>query len=93
MLRDADGTLHLVEINPRFPAWIYLSHGVGRNLPNALLALMDGAGADRLSLAPPRPGTTFIRHARETIVTLADIANLSLNGSTLAPLAPDVRAA
>ncbi|MEI6225504.1 MAG: carbamoyl-phosphate-synthetase [Deltaproteobacteria bacterium] len=26
MLRDASGTLHLIEINPRFPAWIYLSH-------------------------------------------------------------------
>ncbi|MCM8594098.1 ATP-grasp domain-containing protein [Accumulibacter sp.] len=83
MLRDESGTLHLIEINPRFPAWIYLSHGVGRNLPAALLALLHGTKPERLPLAPPRPGTTFIRHARETIVPIVDIANLTLTGSTL----------
>lgn len=82
MLRDAAGTLHLIEINPRFPAWIYLSHGVGRNLPAALLALLNGAQPERLPLAPPRPGTSFIRHARETIVAMGDIANLASLGST-----------
>jgi carbamoyl-phosphate synthase large subunit len=83
MLRDDTGTLHLIEINPRFPAWIYLSHGVGRNLPAALLSLMQGTQPERLHLAPPRPGTTFIRHAQETIVALADIANLTITGSTV----------
>ena len=39
--------------------------------------------AEHLPLAPPRPGTTVIRHARETIVPLADIANLTMNGNTL----------
>ncbi len=86
MLRDEDGTLHLIEINPRFPAWIYLTHGVGRNLPAALLALMQGERPERLDLAPPRPGTTFIRYAQEAIVTLDDIANLTVNGRT--PHAP-----
>lgn len=88
MLRDGAGDLHLIEINPRFPAWIYLSHGVGRNLPAALLALLQGVRAERLALAPPRPGTTFIRHAEETIVTMADIAHLTLSGST--PATPSV---
>ena len=83
MLRDADGTLHLIEINPRFPAWIYLSHGVGRNLPAALLALMQGVAADDLPLAAPRPGVTFIRHARELIVQIEDIISVSMNGVTL----------
>jgi carbamoyl-phosphate synthase large subunit len=88
MLRDETNTLHLIEINPRFPAWIYLSHGVGRNLPAALLALMQGVKPERLSLAPPRPGTTFIRHAQETIVALADIAHLTLSGSTVHATTP-----
>jgi carbamoyl-phosphate synthase large subunit len=82
MLRDAEGTLHLIEINPRFPAWIYLSHGVGRNLPAALLALMDGVGRDELPLAAPRPGVTFIRHARELIVPMEDIVRVGMWGST-----------
>jgi carbamoyl-phosphate synthase large subunit len=83
----------LIEINPRFPAWIYLSHGVGRNLPAALLSLMTGVQADRLPFAAPKPGTTFIRHARETIVPLADIARLTLSGSTLLTTEPASRAA
>ncbi|WP_240991603.1 ATP-grasp domain-containing protein [endosymbiont of Tevnia jerichonana] len=42
VLRDANGRYCLVEINPRFPAWIYLSHGVGRNLPRLLVDLING---------------------------------------------------
>jgi carbamoyl-phosphate synthase large subunit len=83
MLRDEAGGLHLIEINPRFPAWIYLSHGAGRNLPAALLGLMQGEEPDALDLAPVRPGITFIRHARETIVELGDIISLAMNGSTV----------
>jgi len=93
MLRDEAGTLHLIEINPRFPAWIYLSHGVGRNLPAALLSLIAGVQADRLMLAAPKPGTTFIRHARETIVPLADIVRLTLSGSTVHDIEPTACAA
>lgn len=88
MLRDAAGSLQLIEINPRFPAWVYLSHGVGRNLPAALLALMNGLPPAQLDLAPPRPGTSFIRHAQETIVGLDEIATLTASGSTLRPCAP-----
>jgi carbamoyl-phosphate synthase large subunit len=85
MLRDANGTLHLIEINPRFPAWIYLSHGVGRNLPAALLALMRGTAVADLALAAPQPGVSFIRHARELIVPMADIVNVTLYGTTHRP--------
>lgn len=88
MLRDETGTLHLIEINPRFPAWIYLSHGAGRNLPAALLQLMQGAPPEKLPLAPVRPGITFIRHARETIVELDEIVNLTLTGGTASDVAP-----
>ncbi len=83
MLRDAAGTLHLIEINPRFPAWIYLSHAVGRNLPAALLALQQGVRREDLPLSPPRPGVTFIRHAREIIVSMEEMVSVSMNGSTL----------
>jgi len=93
MLRDEYGTLHLIEINPRFPAWIYLSHGVGRNLPAAMLALMAGALPEQLSIAPSLPGVAFIRHAHETIVTLDEIAHLTISGSTSRPAIRTARAA
>jgi carbamoyl-phosphate synthase large subunit len=86
MLRDETGALHLIEINPRFPAWVYLGYGVGRNLACTLLSLMQGVDVTQLHFAPPSPGTTFIRHAQETIVPLSDIANLTINGCTLSPL-------
>lgn len=85
MLRDETGQLHLIEINPRFPAWVYLSHGVGRNLPAALLALMQGVPAEHLEFAPPQPGTTFIRYAEEVIVPLDDIVGMTLRGTTPQP--------
>lgn len=81
LLRDPEGTLHLIEINPRFPAWVYLSHGVGRNLPAALLALMHGTAATDLPLAEPRPGVTFIRHARDLIVEMDDLVSVTMTGA------------
>lgn len=79
MMRDHTGRYHLIEINPRFPAWIYLSQGVGRNLP-ALLAEL-ALGRPLPALAPPQPGTMFIRYAIETIVPLGDFEAMMMDGS------------
>jgi len=78
VMRDAKGDYHLIEINPRFPAWVYLSHGVGRNLPALLLELALGHEAPELS--PPQPGVMFIRYAQETIVPLAAFEALMIDG-------------
>ena len=78
VMRDNQGVYQLIEINPRFPAWIYLSQGVGRNLPALLLSLaLDEAPPP---LAPPRPGMLFIRYAQETIVPLSSFENLMVEG-------------
>lgn len=81
VMRDADGEYQLIEINPRFPAWIYLSQGVGRNLPALLLELALQRTPAPLPAA--RPGTMFIRYAQETIVPLAEFESMMINGSTL----------
>jgi carbamoyl-phosphate synthase large subunit len=77
-MRDAEGELHLIEINPRFPAWIYLSAHAGTNLP---AALVDHA----LGIAPPpapepRPGIFFIRYPLEHIVPLSDYESVVMHG-------------
>ena len=82
-LRGDDGKLYLIEVNPRFPAWVYLTHGVGCNLPQALLRLM--AGDPPLDLPRPRPGTLFIRHAEELIVSLEQFQAMMVEGSLIAP--------
>ncbi|MBF0426023.1 MAG: ATP-grasp domain-containing protein [Magnetococcales bacterium] len=78
-LKGEDGKLYLVEINPRFPAWVYLTHGVGRNLPALLLALLAGETPPELPAA--RPGTLFIRHAQEVIVGLESLAAMLTTGT------------
>lgn len=78
MMRDAGGRYHLIEINPRFPSWIYLSKGVGRNLPALLAELALGRPAP--ALAAPRPGTMFIRYALETIVPLGEFETVMMDG-------------
>jgi carbamoyl-phosphate synthase large subunit len=79
VMRDPMGKYHLIEINPRFPAWIYLSAGVGRNLPAMLVAMMLGE-----SLPPipePQVGTLFIRFAEERIVPVHEFEALMIQGS------------
>lgn len=85
VLRGDDGLLYLIEINPRFPAWVYLTHGVGRNLPELVLRVL--AGEDVGKAVPPRPGTLFIRRAEETIVTLDQYRAVTVEGA----LATEVR--
>jgi carbamoyl-phosphate synthase large subunit len=79
VMRDNHGEYHLIEINPRFPAWIYLSQGVGRNLPALLLEL--ALGREVSELQSPKAGTLFIRYALETIVPLTTFEALMMGGS------------
>ena len=78
VMRDTQGRYQLIEINPRFPAWIYLSVGVGRNLPLLLLQLiLDQVTGD---LPEAQPGVLFIRHAVETIVPQSEFESVIMNG-------------
>jgi len=78
VMRDNTGHYQLIEINPRFPAWIYLSAGVGRNLPLILLQLI--LGEELAPLPAARPGVLFIRHALENIVQQSEFEAVIMNG-------------
>ena len=65
LLRTAADELVILEINPRFPAWVYLTAAAGQNQPAALL---------RLALGLPVPpmqgyavGKMFVRYAWDLI--------------------------
>ena len=79
VMRDSKGTYHLIEINPRFPAWIYLSSGVGRNLPVVLLDLMFGNSVP--TFPEPKTGTLFVRYAQETIVPMTAYESIVIGGN------------
>ncbi len=78
VMKGEDGKIYLIEINPRFPAWIYLSHAAGRNLPVALLKVLSGD--ENLELAKPNTGTFFIRYAQEIIVQLPEFESMFVDG-------------
>ncbi len=67
--------VYLVEMNPRFPAWIYLSTAAGINLPAMHIALALGKSIEPKS--EYSVGTVFIRHSRDEIVPMAQIEALS----------------
>ena len=81
VLKDNKGQYQLLEINPRFPAWIYLSHGVGRNLPLALLALAQEQPLPEF--AEIQSGIMFIRYAQETIVPISEFEEFIVSGMNM----------
>jgi carbamoyl-phosphate synthase large subunit len=73
-----DGSYSLIEVNPRFPAWIYLSVGAGQNLPWAALQLALGKVLS--PLPPPRSGVMFLRHSIDMIYPLSHYEALTTLG-------------
>jgi len=78
VMRDSHGQYHLIEINPRFPAWIYLSHGVGRNLPFNLLNII--AAEKPTYVADVKPGVLFIRYALENVISNSEFESIVMQG-------------
>jgi len=77
-LRDESGRHHLIEINPRFPAWVHLATSAGVNLPRAVVDLA-------LARHPPAPGSCqpgklFVRISWDQIVDLRDFERMVTGG-------------
>ena len=78
ILRTRDGEYHLLEINPRFPAWTYLSAGAGMNLPSALLELACGGEIQRLT--DYTVGKLFVRISLDQVADLEDLQAMTTHG-------------
>ncbi len=79
VLAEHGGDMWVIEINPRFPAWIYLAAGAGQNLPYVCALLALGLPAPRV-LPPYRVGTMFVRISLDQIADLDTFARLSASG-------------
>lgn len=74
-IRDQrDDEYRLIEINPRFPAWVGFPAQLGVNFPAAWVEWMIG-GTCRPLPAPP-PGKFFLRHQIEVTGDFARISAL-----------------
>lgn len=72
-IKGKDG-LSLIEINPRFPAWLYFATGVGVNLPQRLVDLIT-LGTCENSLEYPT-GKYLVRQTSEFVTDLSYFQNL-----------------
>lgn len=78
LMRSQDGIYHLLEINPRMPAWIYLAVGVGQNIPEALVNLGMGNEVDPYQRYDI--GKMFVRYAYDMIVNIDEFEKISSQG-------------
>ena len=87
VMKASDGTYRLIEINPRFPAWVYLTAGAGRNALNTLLELLRGRKPQDPGPAPA--GFVYIRYAEDTIIPLTEYESVVVHGWRLADATPE----
>lgn len=78
LMKDKSGKYYLLEINPRMPAWIYLSVGVGQNIPEAVARLAMGWPVD--AFGSYAVGKMFVRYAWDMIVDLSEFEKISTTG-------------
>lgn len=75
MRETSTNKLYLIEINPRFPAWIYMSTGCGINLCERMVQLLLNQEYETHSNYPT--GKMMIRFTDEIIVDLEKFDKLS----------------
>lgn len=74
-----DGGYSIMEINARFPAWIYLSAAAGCNLPAACVRLALGQDPGKLA---PEQGAVFFRNTKAVVTDIGDhYTRLMVHGS------------
>ncbi len=79
LIKEEDtGLTYLIEINPRFPAWIYLAVGCGQNHPDALVRMAMG---EKVEAFPDfEAGKMFIRYSYDMICNLEDFQKIAVMG-------------
>jgi carbamoyl-phosphate synthase large subunit len=77
MLTD-DGKPYIMEVNPRFPAWIYLTAAAGQNQPASLVKM--AMGEDVKPFKAYEKGKIFIRYSWDLITDIREFQQISGNG-------------
>jgi len=71
----SDGeNVYMIEINPRFPAWVYFATGVGINLPKMLIDLANGQKVEKQ--IEFETGKMYVRFTDEVVVDFNDFTTL-----------------
>ncbi len=78
VLSKKDNGFYLIELNPRFPAWIYLAKAAGINLPYMYLRL--ALGEDMTDMHEYKTGVVFSNYTTNLIADLETIQTLFTTG-------------
>lgn len=73
-----DGKPYIMEVNPRFPAWIYLTAAAGQNQPASLVKM--AMGEKIMPFTEYKVGTIFIRYSWDLITDITEFHKISGNG-------------
>lgn len=78
LMKNGDNDFVILEINPRIPAWVYLSVGVGQNIPEALVNL--AIGHEVKPFEKYDVGKMFIRYSWDMIVDMKEYQQITTFG-------------
>ena len=78
IMRTATGVPYIMEINPRFPAWIYLSAAAGQNQPASLVRMAMGEEVNPFT--EYEVGKIFIRYSWDHITDVSEFQKISAYG-------------
>ncbi|WP_338868086.1 ATP-grasp domain-containing protein [Spirosoma sp. SC4-14] len=81
MKDDSTGEVYLIEINPRFPAWVYLATACGQNHPEMLVQLALGetiAPLDHYDV-----GKMFVRYSWDMICDMSRFQQIATTGESI----------
>jgi carbamoyl-phosphate synthase large subunit len=85
VIRDKKGLPHVIEINPRFPAWVHLSTAAGINMPHLLTQF--ALGRRPLPQSAYEVGTMFVRISLDQVVDFADFQQFMISGELMGNVA------
>ncbi len=72
------GKPYIMEVNPRFPAWIYLTAAAGQNQPASLVKMALGEKPEPFT--EYEVGKIFVRYAWDLITDIREFQKISGNG-------------
>ncbi|MGI4020636.1 MAG: ATP-grasp domain-containing protein [Janthinobacterium lividum] len=81
LMKTNEGNLWVMEINPRFPAWIYLTTAAGQNQPAALVKM--AMGEEIQPYKAYAAGKMFIRYSWDEIVDISQFQQFAAFGEII----------
>ena len=78
VMKTNENQYFIMEVNPRFPAWIYLTHASGQNQPATLVKMALGEKVE--PFVQYQVGKIFLRYSWDLVIDVTDFQQISAFG-------------